>query len=148
MLPLAFAGLLALAGCGSLGSDLQTAEAACAATPNMTPYVLCLNSAGEPVWQKDSPESVPAYRNFAATRLSLAQALDGGEITAAQFKDAAASARAKLAAVQFQAARNRQKDLDQQRAAEQVDGLGNKPQAIRGDMANGMSNGMGGGMGM
>ncbi len=51
-----------------------------------------------PQRKKDSPDDATAYQDFAAARLGLAQNLDSGKITAAQFTKGTADARAKFAA--------------------------------------------------
>jgi hypothetical protein len=140
---------LVLAGCASLSSDLQSAEAKCTPAPAMTGFVTCLNSMDEPVWQKESPENEPAYRDFAAARLSLAEDLDSGKITPQQFSRGTADARAKFAALLISNARARQAQLDHQRAEEEVDGLQKMPTMGASGMGGGMGdmNGMNG-MGM
>ena len=137
--------LLLLAGCASLDSDLQSAEGKCAPTPAMTVFVTCLNSVDDPVWQKDSPESVPAYKDFAAARLGLAESLDSGKITPTQFSQGTAEARAKFTAVLIQKARARQEEAERQRTEQEMNGM-DRPTSAPSDMSNGMDKGMGMGM--
>jgi hypothetical protein len=107
---------LILAGCASLDSDLQSADGKCTQGAAMTVYVRCLDSAEEPIWQKDAPDNLPGYRTFAAARMALAQDLDSGKINAAQFRDGAAQARAKFNAVLAQNAHSQQAQAEAQRA--------------------------------
>lgn len=107
--------VLTLAGCVSLDSDLQSADVKCSPAAAMTVFVACLNSTEEPVWQKDSPDNLPGYRTFAAARMVLAQDLDSGKISAAQFRDGATQARAKFSALLAQNARTQQQRAEQQR---------------------------------
>jgi hypothetical protein len=140
---LAMGALLFLTGCASLSSDLAAAEAKCAPATVMTVYVTCLNAMDEPVWQKDSPGDAPAYRDFAAARLSLAQNLDGGKITALQFTHGTAQARAKFAALLIQNARARQDLAARQRTQQELEDM----QKSNADMSK-PDAGMGGNMGM
>ena len=143
---LAVSALVFLAGCASLADDLQVADAKCPQTPAMAPFVTCLNGVEEPVFQKDTPFDVPAWRIFAAARLGLAQQLDAGKITAAQFTSEASAARAQFAASVNALAQARQ--AEQQRARDQqtvetlqgLDKAGSGPSM--GDMG-GMGNNMG-----
>jgi hypothetical protein len=137
---------LLVAGCASLSSDLQRAEAACAPTQVMTSFVTCLNSADEPVWQKESPSSAAAYRQFAAARLALAGDLDGGKITPAQFVAGTADARAKLVTVVAGDARARRQQIEQARADAMVQDFQKPMGSAAGDMGMGgmTGNGMGG----
>jgi hypothetical protein len=136
---------LIVAGCASLGSDLKTAEANCTPTPAMTPFVTCLNSADAPVWQKESLQNVPAYKDFAAARLALAENLDSGKITAAQFSEEAARASAKFAALLAKNARARQLEAERQRTEQEMNSM-ERPTSAPSDMSNGMDRGMGMGM--
>ena len=138
---LALAALLGLAGCASLSADLKTADGKCPQTGAVTAFVTCLNGVEGPVWEKDSPQDAPAYRAFAGTRLGLAQDLDSGKITAAQFTQATADARAKLAAARVENVRARQEQAARERSQDDMEGL-QKPMPVTGDM------GMNGGMGM
>jgi hypothetical protein len=140
----AFAAFI-LAGCASLDSDLQSAEAKCVPTPAMMPFVTCLNSADDPVWQKDSPQNVPAYKAFAAARLGLAENLDGGKITPTQFSQGTAEARAKFTALLIQNARARQQEAERQRTEQEMNSMA-RPASVPSDMSNGMDKGMGMGM--
>jgi hypothetical protein len=142
LLLLAF--LLPLAGCASLAGDLKTAEAACPSSAAMTPYVQCLNEADGPVWRADSPSDLAAYQAFAAARLSLAQGLDSGVINPAQFRDASAQLRDKFVHDLAASQRQRQAELERQRAQDMLDTMRKtaNPDDMRGDM-KGM-----GGMGM
>jgi hypothetical protein len=136
--------LLFLTGCASLGDDLKTAEAACSLSAAMLPYVQCLNAADAAVWRRDSPSDLPAYEAFAAARLSLAQDLDRGAVTPAQFRDASAQVRAKFTRDLAANTRRRQDEMNRQNAQDMVDAMGKmqNPEDMRGDM-KGM-----GGMGM
>jgi hypothetical protein len=133
---------LILAGCASLSSDLHSVEAKCVPGAVMTEFVTCLNSAEEPVWQKDAADDLPAYRTFAAARMALAQDLDNGKITATQFQGGLAQARAKFNALLAQNASTRQQQAEQQRMQEMQD----MQRAMPAPPMNGM--GMNGGMGM
>jgi hypothetical protein len=141
-----FAGaLFILAGCASLSDDLKAAGSKCPQTATVTTFVTCLNDSEEAVFQKDAAENLPDYRAFAAARLSLAQNLDGGKITSAQFADETAKAGAQFAALLVQKARARQQEAAARRAEQDVQDMqGVKPTASTGDMGMG---GMGGGMG-
>jgi hypothetical protein len=138
---LALAILLGLAGCASLSADLKTADGKCPQTVAVTTFVTCLNGVESPVWEKDSPQDAAAYRAFAGTRLDLAQDLDSGKITAAQFTQATADARAKFAAARVENVRACREQAARQRAEDDVESL-QKPMPTAGDM------GMNGGMGM
>ncbi|HWY63094.1 MAG TPA: hypothetical protein VNW15_14425 [Rhizomicrobium sp.] len=128
---------LLLAGCASLDSDLKSAEAKCAPTPSMTPFVTCLNGMDDPVWQKDSPENETAYKDFAAARLSLAENLDSGKITPTQFSQETAEARAKFVALLTQNARARQQEAERQRIEQEMSNM-ERPTSAPSDMNNGM----------
>jgi hypothetical protein len=133
--------VLILAGCASLDSDLQSADVKCAPTATMTVFVTCLNSAEEPIWQKDSPNNVPGYRTFAAARMVLAQDFDSGNITAAQFRDGAAQARAKFSALLAQNTSTQQQRAEQQRAQDALQDMEQRMPAAGID-GMGMSNRM------
>ncbi len=115
---LAMPAVILLAGCASLDSDLKSADSKCTPGSAMTAFVTCLNGMEEPVWQKDAPDHVADYRRFAAARMSLALDLDSGKISATQFRDGAAAARATFSAHlrtgQQQAASQRAEDDMQQ----------------------------------
>ena len=130
------AGMLILAGCASLDSDLKSAQTKCSLTGMMTLYVTCLNDADEAVLRKDAPDDVQGYRTFAAARLDLAKKLDGAKITGAQFQDGVAQARANLAVTLAQDAGKRQQAAQAQRTQDALQNM--KP---LGD-ATGMDNGM------
>jgi hypothetical protein len=116
MRTLILGGALMLAGCASLDSDLTAADARCTQGSAMTAFVTCLNQAEEPVWQKEAPASLAGYRSFAAARMALAADLDSGKITAAEFKDGAAAARAKFSTALAQNARAAQEQAQAQAA--------------------------------
>jgi len=135
--------VLILAGCASLDSDLQSADGKCTQGATMTVFVTCLNSAEEPVWQKDAPDNLPGYRTFAAARMALAQDLDNGKITAAQFRDGAAQARAKFSALLAQNAHTQQEQAEAQRAQDAVQQMQQQmPPAGPDGMGMGMNNNM------
>jgi hypothetical protein len=139
--------LLLMPGCASLNSDLQTAESKCAQTATMTPFIACLNSVETPVWQKDSPQDVPAYQDFAAARLRLAEDLDSGKIAAPQFAQGTAAARTKLVSVMAETIRARQQQLARQHMDDEMGDLQKSPlPPLQGDM--GGMGGMGNNMGM
>lgn len=135
---LVLGGMLILAGCASLDSDLKSAQAKCTLTGTMTVYVTCLNDADEAVLRKDSPDNAPGYATFAAARLELAKNLDSGKITGAQFQGGVEQARAKLAVLLAQDAARRQQQADAQRAQDALQNM--KP--LAGMDATGMDNGM------
>ena len=139
------AALFVLTGCASLSADLKTADGKCPQSVAVTAFVTCLNGVESPVWEKDSPQDAPAYRAFADARLGLAQDLDSGKITAAQFTQGTADARAKFAAAQARNARAFAEEVARQRAQDDMDSM-QKPMPSTGDMGMGM--GMNGGMGM
>jgi len=139
--------LLLLAGCASLDSDLKSAEAKCTPGPAMTVFVTCLNNADQAVWRKDSPDNEPAFGDFSAARLSLAEDLDSGKITAAQFSRGTAEARVKFLAVLAQNTRTRQQEAQRQRMEQEMNDMA-RPTSAPSDMSNGMDKGMGMGMGM
>jgi hypothetical protein len=142
---LAAAALLLAAGCASLDSDLQSAEAKCAPTSAITVFVTCLNTMDGPIWQKESPENEPAYKDFAAARLGLAENLDSGKITPTQFSEGTAKARAKFSALLIQNARARQQEVERQRTEQEMNSM-ERPTSAPSDMGNGMDKGMGMGM--
>jgi hypothetical protein len=115
---------LMAAGCASLDSDLKSAEAKCPPSPAMTPFIACLNGVEGPVWQKDSPGDASAYQDFAAARLGLAQNLDSGKITPAQFTKGTADARAKFAAALTERAKSLQREAERERTEDEVQNLG------------------------
>jgi hypothetical protein len=115
--------LVMLSGCASLDSDLKSAEAKCPPTPAMTPFITCLNTAEALVWEKDSPGDAPAFKDFAAARLGLAQNLDGGKITPAQFTQGTADARAKLATAIVRNEKSRQQEAMREQTQDQVQNL-------------------------
>jgi len=135
---------LILAGCASLDSDLQSADAKCVQAAAMTAFVTCLDSMEDPVWQKDAPDNLPGYRTFAASRIALARDLDNGKITAAQFRDGAAQARAKFSALLAQNARTEQQQADLQRAQNAMQEMQQRPPAtgLDGAAMGGMGMGM------
>ena len=133
---------LILAGCASLDSDLQSADAKCAPTAAMMTFVTCLNSMEYPIWQKASPDNIPGYRTFAAARIVLAQDLDSGKITAAQFRDGAVQARAKFSALLAQNARTEQQRAELQRTLDTMQEIQQRP-PVTGIDGMGMSNSMG-----
>ena len=139
---LAVSALVFLAGCSSLADDLAAVRAKCPQTTAMAPFVTCLNGVEEPVFQKDSPSDVPAYRAFAAARLNLAQELDAGKITPTQFATAASAARAQFVASVSATAEARQAELQRSRDQQTIESL-------QGNERAGSSPGMGdtGGMG-
>jgi hypothetical protein len=100
--------------------------------------------------KKDSPDDAPAYQDFAAARLSLAQNLDSGKITAAEFGAGTAQARAKFAALLVRNARARQEQAARMRTEEAVDDLQKtNPGMSKPDSGMGMGGSMGmGNMGM
>jgi hypothetical protein len=137
-------GILILAGCASLDSDLQSADAKCVQTAAMTVFVTCLDTMEEPVWQKDAPDNLPGYRTFAAARMALAQDLDNGKITAAQFRDGAAQARANFSALLAQNARTQQQQAELRRAQDTMQQMQQRPPAtgLDGMPMGGMGMGM------
>jgi hypothetical protein len=141
-----FAGaLFIVAGCASLSDDLKAAGSKCPQSAAVTGFVTCLNQAEEAVFQKDAPENLPDYRAFAAARLRLAQNLDSGKITSAEFADGTAKAGAQFSALLIQNARARQQEAAAKRAEQDVQDMQTtKPTASMGDTGMG---GMGGGMG-
>jgi hypothetical protein len=139
---LALTALLVLAGCASLSADLKNADGKCLQTAAVTAFVTCLNGVEGPIWEKDSPRDAAAYHAFADARLGLAQDLDRGKITAAQFTQGTTDARAKFAAVQVQNARAFAEEAARQRVQDDMDSM-QKPMPSTGDMGMGMNGGMG-----
>ena len=143
---LPISALFFLAGCANLTDDLKTAGGKCAQGPAMAPFITCLNGAEEPVFQKDSPADVPAYRAFASARLNLAEQLDAGKITPAQFTTQASAARAQFAASVSALARARQAEQEQTRNRQTLESLQGSDRPGSGPGMGDMG-GMGGGMG-
>lgn len=120
---LAISTLFFLAGCANLADDLQAVRAKCPQTTAMAPFITCLNTVEEPVFQKDSPSDVPAYRAFATARLNLAQELDAGKITPAQFTSEATQVGAKFTAALTAIAQARQAEAESNRERQTLESL-------------------------
>jgi len=108
------------ASCASLESDLKTADAKCPQVSAMAAFVACLNQNEEPVWRHDAPEAMADYQTFAAARMALAEDLDSGKITPAQFRDGAAAARTRFSALMAESAKSQQNRAQAQRAEDDM----------------------------
>ena len=138
-----------LAGCASVDSQLQAADAKCSQTGAMTLFMTCLNSAEEPVWQSQPPDQLEDYKLFAGERMGLAQDLDSGKITAAQFAAGAQMARATFRGHLEQDARKQMRSREAEAAQQNaVDTLQQMQKAMPSPESSGMVMGNGMDMGM